>query len=247
MKLHAKLFSVASLATWLINTVTVLANTEKAIFLGAQTINMPTTHPNLDDLHIDTLTPENWTIRTHLEAQFPTESAQYGKATWLVLDRLTAGQRYEVRVCWAATQPTEFRLKTYELPAVFETPELITSLSEYSWSRQAYGQADETGSSATFKATSGALHKEKMASVLLLQILAAADYYTTNTTLMSKVPPVFVDIILDPFILNIFPRSLLPTVGYIIVVAVLSYFLARQISIWIRHTAQERDQAKKRQ
>lgn len=83
------------------------ANTEKAIFLGPETVNIPQTHPNLEDLHIDTLTPDNWAIRTHLGAQFPTNSSKFGKATWLVLDKLTEGQRYEVRVCWAATVSLE--------------------------------------------------------------------------------------------------------------------------------------------
>lgn len=44
---------------------------------------------------------------------------------------------------------------------------------------------------------------------------------------MRNPPPVLVDIILDPFLFNILPRSLLPTVGYIIVVAVAAYFAAR--------------------
>lgn len=68
-----------------------------------------------------------------------------------------------------------------------------------------------------------------------------------DKTLMSEVPPVFVDIILDPFILNILPRSLLPTVGYVIVVAVVSWFLAQRISTWVRRMAVEPAQSKKEQ
>ena len=82
---------------------TASADTEKAIFVAPEPINIPSTHPNLDDLHVHTLTPGRWTVRTHLEAQFPSTTAPAGKATWLVLDELTEGQRYEVRVCWAAT------------------------------------------------------------------------------------------------------------------------------------------------
>jgi hypothetical protein len=82
---------------------TALANTEKAIFLGPKTVNIPPTHPNLQDLRIDTLTPAKWSIRTHIDAQFPTDGAKFGRATWLALDDLTEGQRYELRVCWAAT------------------------------------------------------------------------------------------------------------------------------------------------
>ncbi|KAI4592347.1 hypothetical protein KJ359_011287 [Pestalotiopsis sp. 9143b] len=138
---------------------TALANTEKAIFLGPETVNIPPTHPNLQDLHIDTLTPAQWAVRTHLDAQFPTDGARFGRATWLALDELTEGQRYEVRVCWAAT------------------------------------------------------------------------------TLMAEVPPVLVDIILDPYIFNVLPRSLVPTVGYIVIIAVFSWFLASRISTWIRGLA----------
>ena len=74
-------------------------------------------------------------------------------------------------------------------------------------------------------------------SLLFLQILAAADYYTTNTTLMSNVPPVYVDIILDPFYLNVLPRSLAPVGFFIVLVAVISYFIARQAVSWIQALA----------
>lgn len=46
---------------------------------------------------------------------------------------------------------------------------------------------------------------------------------------MGNPPPVLVDIILDPFLLNILPRSLLPTVGYIVAVAAAAYFAARYV------------------
>ncbi|KAI4868836.1 hypothetical protein F4820DRAFT_89598 [Hypoxylon rubiginosum] len=224
---------------------TAYANTEKAIFLGPATVNIPSTHPTLDDLHVDILTPSDSTIRTHLEAQFSNASLPHGKATWLILDQLTEGQRYEVRVCWAATQPTAFKLATYELQAVFETPDLISELSEYSWSRQSLeGDHESQGESATDPQASSS---EREASVLFLQILAAADYYTMNKTLMRDVPPVYVDIILDPFVFNILPRSLVPTVGYIVVVAIASWFISRHISIWIRNAAAETTREKKTQ
>jgi hypothetical protein len=63
-------------------------------------------------------------------------------------------------------------------------------------------------------------------SILLLQIFAAADYFSLNKTLMSDVPPVLVDIILDPYLLNIFPKSLVPTAGYLIVLAVGAWFIS---------------------
>ena len=42
---------------------------------------------------------------------------------------------------------------------------------------------------------------------------------------MQNVPPVAVDLILDPFLFNVFPRSLVPTAGWIVVVAFLAVFL----------------------
>ncbi|KAK9783945.1 hypothetical protein SCAR479_00504 [Seiridium cardinale] len=222
---------------------TALANTEKAIFLGPKPVNIPPTHPNLEDLRIDSLRPGHWAIRTHVEAQFPSATAKFGKATWLVLDELTDGQRYELRVCWAATQPTAFRINTYELETVFGTPELILELSEYSYSRQ----SGEDESSQGFGASKQRSKSDREASVLLLQVLAAADYFTTNNTLMNDVPPVFVDIILDPYVFNVLPRSLVPTVGYIVAVAVLSWFLARRISVGIRRLAKTPEQTKKDQ
>lgn len=94
-----------TLALALLFTCEVYANTEKAIFLGPPTVNIPSAHPSLEDLQVHTLTPGNGggQIRTYLEAQFPSSAYPHGKPAWLVLDDLTEGQRYEVRVCWAAT------------------------------------------------------------------------------------------------------------------------------------------------
>lgn len=47
---------------------------------------------------------------------------------------------------------------------------------------------------------------------------------------MRSPPAVAVDLILDPFIGNIFPRSLIPTAGWIAVVAVVAFFLVRWVS-----------------
>lgn len=66
-----------------------------------------------------------------------------------------------------------------------------------------------------------------------------------NKTLMKDVPPVHVDIILDPFVFGLLPRSLLPTVGYVIVVAIASWFIARYISVRIRNLAAETTPEKK--
>lgn len=132
-------------------------------------------------------------------------------------------------------------MEIYELDTVFSTPELITELSEYSWSRQPAHDENVEASSPP----EAVPRLEREASVLILQILAAADYFTTNQTLMNEVPPVFVDIILDPFILNVLPRSLVPTVCYVVIVAIFSWFLAQHTSQWIRGLALAPDQIKK--
>ena len=43
---------------------------------------------------------------------------------------------------------------------------------------------------------------------------------------MTDVPPVLVDIILDPYVLNVFPKSLVPTAGYLTVLAIGAWFLS---------------------
>lgn len=64
---------------------------------------------------------------------------------------------------------------------------------------------------------------------VFLQVFAAADYFTLNQTLMEVVPPVAVDIILDPYVFNVFPRSLVPTAGYLIAIAITAWF----VSSWV--------------
>jgi hypothetical protein len=64
---------------------------------------------------------------------------------------------------------------------------------------------------------------------------------------MKDVPPVYVDIILDPFIFNVLPRSLLPTAAYIVLLAIGGWYLAKYISGWFENLAkQDPDEEKKR-
>ncbi|KAH8593323.1 hypothetical protein B0O99DRAFT_653445 [Bisporella sp. PMI_857] len=198
------------------------ANTEKVIFLGPRKLEVPLQSPTLEDLKLDTLSPAHWSIRTHIAAEFPTDSSKHGPSSWLLIHQLEEGRRYEIRICWAATQPTDFRLDTYELPIVFETPELITSLAQYADSR--HFSSEERSSNS----------HNRISSMLFLRIQAAADYYTMNQTLMEQVPPVFVDIILDPFFLNVVPRSLIPTIIYIIILAIGSWLLSKRINTWLQ-------------
>ncbi|TLS25386.1 hypothetical protein PpBr36_07199 [Pyricularia pennisetigena] len=230
----------------------VAANVEKTIFLGPETINVPHQSPTIADLGLDVLSPhsaETRSIRTYLEAEFPGKDDQglrKGKTTWLLLDNLKPGQRYEVRVCWMATQPTSFTLKTHEVPVVWDTPELISALSEYSTARleKRSTHEGERPEQSSRKATER--QGEHEASVLLLEILAAADYFTDDADLMEKVEPVHVDIILDPYVFNVLPRSLIPTVLYILVVATVFSLFARRMAAGFREFASDKATTEKK-
>ncbi|KAH6847876.1 hypothetical protein B0I37DRAFT_405740 [Chaetomium sp. MPI-CAGE-AT-0009] len=226
----------------------VFANTEKTIFLGPEPVTIPLTHPTLSDLHLHTLTPTpvNGTLRTQLSARFPSPEHPQGTVTWLILDNLTPNQRYEVRVCWAATQPTDFTLTTFPLATVWDTPELMSSLHAYAASRQ--GLAADDDHTAPPKADDGSGSGERDASILLLRILAAADYFTTDASLMRDVPPVDVDVILDPFLFNVLPRSIAGTACYVVAVAAVAFLVARWTAARIRGlVASGRESVKKRQ
>jgi len=70
--------------------------------------------------------------------------------------------------------------------------------------------------------------------VLFLRVRAAADFFTTNKNLMSNPPPVDVDLILDPYVFNVFPRSLAPTAVYIIVLACTGWLVSGAIWKFLR-------------
>lgn len=127
----------------------------------------------------------------------------------------------------------------FELDTVWETPELIQSLAAYAFSRQNGGAELQED-----KPRPG--EKERQASVLLLQIKASADYFTDDDALMKDPPPVLVDLILDPYLLNVVPRSLVPTAGYIVVVAALSWFVAKSIASKLQAIAVTADSADKK-
>ncbi|KAF4984637.1 hypothetical protein FZEAL_213 [Fusarium zealandicum] len=217
------------------------ANVEKAIFTAPAPVPIPLSKPSLADLKLQTLTPDESSIRTNLSRVFPSEPNDYasGAATWLLLDCLNADQRYEFRVCWAAIQPTGFDLDIYELDTVWNTPELMHSLATYAYSRQS--EPDQLHESPRDEA-------ERQASVLLVQIKASADYFTDDVALMKEPPPVLVDLILDPYLFNLVPRSLAPTAGYLVLVGLVAWFVARAIASKLQSiavTAETADKKKK--
>ncbi|KAI9823708.1 MAG: hypothetical protein M1819_001152 [Sarea resinae] len=225
------------------------ANVEKIIFLGPEKLSP---ERDLSWPPLKRLSPSNSTLRTLLERAFPTkgdlwlaldplsalkfplEAPTLGKDSWFLLDELQEGQRYEVRVCWAATQPSSFHLHKYTYSEVFEDLGHLASLLKFEYpdmpskgdeglrtQSEGSSERDTADASSTTTPSTEAAH-----SVLYLKIIAGADYFTTNETLMREVPPVLVDIILDPYLFNVFPKSLVPTAVYIVVLAVIGFFLS---------------------
>ncbi|KAL7819755.1 hypothetical protein V8C26DRAFT_427680 [Trichoderma gracile] len=237
-KPHLSLSLVLSLLT-LIHTTT--ANTEKVIFTAPPPISLDTLSSssavNYDNLPV--LGPStSFSIRTNLTRIFPPHIAddkeqgdeqQRGYPSWLVLKDLTPGQRYELRVCWSALktlnshdskEPTEFSLDIYPLTTILSSPHLLQSLSHH------------TTSLSPLTPNQPPQHQQNQlspneTSILLLRVLAAADYFSHHQSLMKDPPPVLVDLILDPYIYNVLPQSLVPTVCYLLVVGIASWFVAR--------------------
>ncbi|KAM5355585.1 hypothetical protein ACJ41O_002231 [Fusarium nematophilum] len=215
------------------------ANVEKVIFTAPDPVPIPLQKPSLADLNLPVLTSDASSIRTNLSRVFPSKPKDYdsGASTWLLLDSLNAGQRYEFRVCWAAIQPTDFFIEVYELDTIWDTPELMQSLASYAYSRQS--EAEEHGESPR----NGG---ERNASVLLLQVKAIADYFTDNAALMKDPPPVLVDLILDPYLFNIVPHSLVSTIGFLVIVGLVAWFASRSAASRLQKIAATTDSGDKK-
>lgn len=118
----------------------------------------------------------------------------------------------------------------------------MASLHAYSISRQ-----QPAGNNTPAPPPKSSNSNEREASILFLRILAAADYFTTDAALMANVPPVDVDIILDPFLFNVLPRSIAGTACYIVAVAVVAYFVAGKVTSRFQRLIAGHDLVKKRQ
>lgn len=90
---------------WLVSAFVglALANVEKTVFISP---DLDTAQSPLLKAELKNLSPSAPSIRAHLEAEFPTDTAPAGKRSWYRLEGLVPGQRYEVRVCWLATVST---------------------------------------------------------------------------------------------------------------------------------------------
>ncbi|WPH01181.1 Hypothetical protein R9X50_00401700 [Acrodontium crateriforme] len=209
----------------------VRANTEKVIFLAPAHTTFPDAAPSLDSLFLDTLTPEVSTLRLAVPVAFPAEHQPRGLVSWYLLRGLNKGQRYEVRICWAAIQPTELWLDVFNITHVFDTPDLIQSLAAFSEQKVPKNPVHIDTDLQRPLVTDE--------SVLFLRLNAAADFFTTNETLMRDPPSVDSELILDPFLANIFPQSLVPTAFYITILAIGSYFLSKAIWLGLSSSAIE--------
>jgi hypothetical protein len=78
------------------------ANVEKVIFAAPPAESLPD-DASIHNLLLPSLSEARSSIRTHVNASFPTTDAPRGDTTWLLLQELRPGRRYEVRVCWLAT------------------------------------------------------------------------------------------------------------------------------------------------
>ncbi|KAL2821739.1 hypothetical protein BDW59DRAFT_164077 [Aspergillus cavernicola] len=212
------------------------ANVEKTIFIAPSALKIPTIDPTLDDLGLERLNPSDGMLRTKLNASFPTHepgpgTRGVGTESWYFLENLNPGQRYEVRICWLATQPTAFALSTYTLPEILEDRSLFSAISLYSASRLSAIPPQTALTPNRRVSTTNTDPAPTADSVLFLRIDAAADYFSLDQALMENVPPVLADIILDPFLGNVFPKSLVPTACWVCVVACLAVVVARWITM----------------
>ena len=82
---------------------TSLANTEKVIFQQAPPTEILTEVQPWLGANPRTLTPSDPVLRASLPVAFPKLEQPQGLASWYRLADLAVNQRYEVRVCWAAT------------------------------------------------------------------------------------------------------------------------------------------------
>jgi hypothetical protein len=119
----------------------------------------------------------------------------------------------------AHQRPTTFWLDVYTLQETFDTPELIQNLAAFIES----SHRDTVNPSSRLVPTDG---KE---SILFLHVRAAADFFSSNKTLMQAPPAVDVDLILDPYVLNVFPKSLGSTAVYILVLATGAWPISRLV------------------
>ncbi|KHN95851.1 GPI-Mannosyltransferase II co-activator, Pga1 [Metarhizium album ARSEF 1941] len=203
----------------------VAGNVEKIIFTGPPSSPTASSNPALSSLNINTLTHDELSVRTNLDRIFASEETGFrGQPSWILVTNLTENRRYEFRVCWSALEPNRFDMEAYTLETVVRDPRLLRSLNAYAASRPSV----QTTKHSTIGSESRSL---------LVEIHSAADYFTDNAELMTRPPPILVDFILDPFLFNVLPQSLLPTVGYLSLLGIVTWFVGRWVASSLRRVA----------
>lgn len=117
---------------------------------------------------------------------------------WFKLDGLAPRTRYEARVCWPATNPTEFVL------AIFNTEQYRMMFAPLITSMKA---------------------KDGDKAQMLLRLCARPDIVSHIPRLMQSKPEVTFDIIIDPLVFDVLPRSLVGTVILILFTLLLAWKL----------------------
>ena len=80
-----------------------IANVEKSIFLAPEAdVDLPIPS-SLDYQKYNIIRPWPSSRQIEIPAAFPKPDQPLGSDTWFVLEDLRPYQRYEVRICWAAT------------------------------------------------------------------------------------------------------------------------------------------------
>ncbi len=79
-----------------------LANVEKTIFVAPDAERLPS-DSSVDNLLLTRLSEQYASVRTFINASFPTTEEPKGSVTWILLEGLRPRTRYEVRICWLAT------------------------------------------------------------------------------------------------------------------------------------------------
>jgi len=201
--------------------VAVIANTEKVIFRAPSYQKPRYFVTDWLATYEDHLCSKQLRLRRSLKVLPNFHESRHGIEHWYLLRNLTEAQRYEVRICWPASQPTDFRLEVFDYTDVFAVTE--NGIDSADLAPYQYHIAQPLVSRIVPTSS------EEGESILGLRIQAKASFVTNNKTLMQHPPPVDVDIILDPYHGNVFPASLVPTAVYIAALAVIAWYLSGYI------------------
>lgn len=150
-----------------------------------------------------------------------------GESTiWAVLEKLILGKRYEVRIIWAATEPAKFELEVFTAVEVGEMG--VEGLVI---------QGEEKGGKEEGKeeANNGALGSSQ-GIVMYLRVLAKKDPYNPD--------PVKIELILDPFLWNILPESLLCIGVVVVLVAGAAWWVSGRVERWLSMVARQQRREK---